>query len=114
MPLAVGAGRPVLCQNLCQSAGLGNPHRPRREHLVKSINAQFFLPYRSRCVAEYRHSSSYLGAAMGAATGLEDPVGPFASFRGMLPSAEVAKTIGRPLPLGIARHDVGDRPVGLR
>src|SRR5689334_3467514 len=92
MSLAVGAGRPVLCQNLCQSAGLGNPQRPRREHLVKSTNMEFFLPDRSRCVAEYRRSSSYLGAAMGATTALEDLVGPFAAFWGMLPSADVAKT----------------------
>jgi hypothetical protein len=74
---------------------------------------EFFLPDRSRCVAEYRHSSSYLGAAMGATTALEDLVGPFAAFWGMLPSAEVTKTIGRPLPLGVVRHDVDERLVGL-
>jgi hypothetical protein len=48
-----------------RSRGFGNPHRPRREHLVHGVNTQFFLPYRSRCIAEYRHSSSYLGAATG-------------------------------------------------
>jgi len=33
---------------------------------MNSISTQFFLLYRSWCVAEYRHSSSYLGAVMGA------------------------------------------------
>jgi hypothetical protein len=69
---------------------------------VNSINTQFLPPYRSRCVAEYRHSSSYLGATMGAKMGLEDPVGPSVGFRGLLPSAEVFKIIGRALPPAIA------------
>jgi hypothetical protein len=63
--------------------GLGNPHRPRHEHLVKSINTQIFLLYRLRRVAECRHSSSYLGAAMGAMIGREDPVCAFADLWGV-------------------------------
>jgi hypothetical protein len=30
--------------------------------------------------------------------GFEDPVGPFAGVRGMLPSAEISKIIGRAVP----------------
>jgi hypothetical protein len=39
---------------------------------------------------------------MGAMMGLEDPVGPFAGFRGMSPSAEASKIIGRAMPPAVA------------